>query len=251
MGIAVDPATSLVYLNVGFSGDDLRIFDTSLVQQFSMASGYRSPTGIAIPGKDISYNPLNLSKDDGLDDTTQCVDPGGQITYNISYDNLLNPLDVANVTITDALPTDVSFVSATGVASYDSPTRTVTWDVGPLVAGTLGSVQLVVDVDPAATPGSTIHNDCTIDSDDTPPTTQGDDTKVCEGGMPSICGDFDHDNDVDEDDYNAFLSYFGSTPGDLNWNAEADFDFDGLVALPDFAAWYQCYMAYISSLTPG
>jgi hypothetical protein len=65
------------------------------------------------------------------------------------------------------------------------------------------------------------------------------------------CGDFDYDNDVDEDDYNAFLSYFGSTPGDMNWNAEADFDFDGLVALPDFAAWYQCYMAYISSLSPG
>jgi len=65
-----------------------------------------------------------------------------------------------------------------------------------------------------------------------------------------ICGDFDHDGDVDEDDYNAFLSYFGSSPGDPNWNAEADFDLDGLVALPDFAAWYQCYMAYISSLLP-
>jgi len=65
-----------------------------------------------------------------------------------------------------------------------------------------------------------------------------------------ICGDFDHDNDVEEDDYNAFLSYFGSSPGDPNWNAEADFDFDGLVGLPDFAAWYQCYMAYISSLSP-
>ena len=69
-------------------------------------------------------------------------------------------------------------------------------------------------------------------------------------GHPPICGDFDGDLDVDEDDYNAFLSYFGSSPGDPNWNAEADFDFDGLVALPDFAAWYQCYMAYISSLLP-
>lgn len=66
-----------------------------------------------------------------------------------------------------------------------------------------------------------------------------------------ICGDFDNDLDVDEDDYNDFLSYFGSTTGDPNWNAEADFDGDGIVALPDFAAWYQCYMAYISSLLPG
>ena len=65
---------------------------------------------------------------------------------------------------------------------------------------------------------------------------------------PEICGDFDHDDDVDVDDYYAFLSYFGSSPGDPNWNEEADFDGDGLVALPDFAAWYQCYMAYISSL---
>jgi len=70
---------------------------------------------------------------------------------------------------------------------------------------------------------------------------------VLGGGAPlTICGDFEPDGDVDEDDYNAFLSYFGSTPGDPNWNAEADFDFDGLVALPDFAAWYQCYMTYIS-----
>jgi len=68
------------------------------------------------------------------------------------------------------------------------------------------------------------------------------------GAPPVICGDFDHDNDVDEDDYNAFLSCFGSSPGDPNWNPEADFDGDGLVALPDFAAWYQCYMAYVSSL---
>lgn len=65
------------------------------------------------------------------------------------------------------------------------------------------------------------------------------------GAPPVICGDFDGDLDVDEDDYNAFLSYFGSTPGDPNWNAEADFDFDGLVALPDFAAWYQCYRDFL------
>ncbi len=64
-------------------------------------------------------------------------------------------------------------------------------------------------------------------------------------GHPPICGDFDGDLDVDEDDYNAFLSYFGSSPGDPNWNAEADFDFDGLVALPDFAAWYQCYRDFL------
>jgi hypothetical protein len=73
--------------------------------------------------------------------------------------------------------------------------------------------------------------------------------EVVDGGEPPvICGDFDGDLDVDIDDYNAFLSYFGSSPGDANWNPLADFDLDGLVALPDFAAWYQCYMAYVSSL---
>ena len=68
------------------------------------------------------------------------------------------------------------------------------------------------------------------------------------GAPPVICGDFDGDLDVDIDDYNAFLSYFGSSPGDANWNVEADFDGDNLIAMPDFAAWYQCYMAYISGL---
>ncbi|MBW1676217.1 MAG: DUF11 domain-containing protein [Deltaproteobacteria bacterium] len=244
MGIAVDPATSLVYISTGFSGDELRIFDTSLAQQFSMASGYSSPTGIAIPGKDVSYNPLNLDKDDGLDDTTECLDPGEQITYTIGFDNTLNPFDVGNVTITDTIPTETSFVSATGGGIYDSPTRTVTWNLGTLLAGASGSVQLVVQVNSGVTPGSTIHNNCTIDSDDTPPTTQGDDTVVCLG--PAICGDFNHDGAVDVADYYAFLSYFGSSPGDPNWNAEADFDGDGVVALPDFAAWYQCWVAYVS-----
>jgi hypothetical protein len=56
-----------------------------------------------------------------------------------------------------------------------------------------------------------------------------------------ICGDFDNDNDVDEDDYWLFLDAFGSCVGDPKYLEDADFDEDGCITLVDYQAWIQCY----------
>ena len=125
----------------------------------------------------VPYNPLNLTKDDGV---TTCVNPGDSITYTICYDNTANPYNVSNVTITDPIPAQTSFVSATGGGTHNSATNTVTWNIGTLPAGApTACVQLVVNVKATATPGSTIINSATINSDETPPTTVNENTAVC------------------------------------------------------------------------
>jgi hypothetical protein len=63
-----------------------------------------------------------------------------------------------NATITDVLPPGVTFLSATGPATYDSATRKVNWNLGTVPVLTTGSVTLTVRV-PASTPiGTTIVN---------------------------------------------------------------------------------------------
>jgi uncharacterized repeat protein (TIGR01451 family) len=181
MGLAVDPATGLVYLTTGYSGDDLRVFDSGLNQlfQINLNCPNPSPTGLCVPGKEIGYNPLNLSKDDGLAED-ECVSPGANINYDICYDNTANAFDVHNVTINDTLPAETSFISASDGGTHNPVTHTVTWNIGTLSAGAAEDcVQLVVRVDPATLPETNITNYCTIASDETPPTTISEDTVTC------------------------------------------------------------------------
>ena len=178
MGLAVDPDTSLLYVTTGYSGDYVGVFNSSL-NLLHKTGSIGNPTGIVVPGKQISYNPLNLSKDDGLADD-ECVAAGGNIKYDICFDNTANAYNVTKVNITDAIPAQTSFVSATGGGTYDSTTNSVTWNIGTLSAGAAQQcVQLVVKVDTTATPGSTITNSATIDCEETPPTTVNEITDVC------------------------------------------------------------------------
>ena len=182
VGLAVDQDTSLLYATTGnqfgTGSDRILVFDSNLNLLYSIGD-IGNPTGICVPGKGISYNPLNLTKDDGLDED-ECVAAGGTITYDICYDNTANAFDVHNVTITDALPANTTFVSATG--SYTIVGNTVTWNIGTLPAGApQACVQLVVTVNPATAPETTIRNCCTIVGAEpgTGPTTVCEDTVTC------------------------------------------------------------------------
>jgi len=208
MGVAVDPATSLVYVNGGYSGDDLSVWDTSSTPFVQTdTSGYiGDPTGLCVPGKEVSYNPLNLSKDDGLSGE-DCVSPGGYVTYEICFDNELNQYDVHNVTINDTLPVEVDFASATDGGVYDSVNHIVTWNIGTLPAGApLYCLQLVVKVDPTTPSNITIVNHCTIDSDETPTTTTSEETKICPCSM-EVWVDDNWLSQSDVDTYNTSLTW--------------------------------------------
>lgn len=173
IGVAVDEDDGNVYVTSGFSFDGLLVFDSALnnlkVLSRSDIMGFDTSwgdaTGLAIPRNDISFNPLSFSNTVDLLE----VETGANLTYNLCYDNAANTLPVNNVSITDNVPQGTSFVSASDGGTEAS--GTVTWAIGTLAAGaTQACVQMVVSVSAAA--GATITNIATIDSDDTPPTTQ-------------------------------------------------------------------------------
>lgn len=187
VGLAVDPLTSMIYITSGNQGsggsDRIMVFDSDLNFLHATAD-IGNPTGIVVPGKEISYNPLSLSKDDWVAEG-ECVPTSEDITYDICYDNIVNSYDVNNVIIVDDLPNQATFSSATGGGVYDSSTHSVTWDIGTLPAGTTQQcIQLVVQIDMGAA-GTTITNTCTIDSDETPPTTQNKSTDIC-ANLPPV-----------------------------------------------------------------
>jgi len=187
VGVAVDEVTGYVYVTISPYGQGwgvpapvgLEVWNTSTTPwtRIQTANVSGSPAGIYIPQEEVAYNPLNLSKDDGV---TICVNPGDNITYTICFDNKRNIYEVHNVTLVDKLPAEESFVSASDGGIYDAVNHTVIWNIGTLSAGaSQRCVTLNVAVKPGTSPGTTITNYCTIDSDETPATTVTERTDVC------------------------------------------------------------------------
>ncbi|MCG7847565.1 MAG: hypothetical protein MIO93_00085, partial [ANME-2 cluster archaeon] len=155
IGFAVDPATNNLYVTTT-SGDELMAYDSNLIELQSISFN-GDPTGLCIPGKgDTGVNKLNLEKTDGVTTVLQ----GGQLTYTITFDNLANQDPVTGVTLVDDLPSEVSFVSATGLgAVYDAVTHTVSWTIADLPAGaTTQTVTVTVAVAPATPVGTILDN---------------------------------------------------------------------------------------------
>jgi len=182
MGIAVDEITGYVYMTRGgLSGyyppshDDIAVWDcsTSPFTLLQETPDIGNPAGIAIGN--VSYNPLNLAKNDVV--VGYGIYVGQEFTYEITSDNTANAFDVTGVTIVDNMPPELDFVSESvggvpGTGVFDAPSHTVTWDIGTIPAGQAGPlVELVVEVNESAIPNTTIYNYCTIESDQTPPTT--------------------------------------------------------------------------------
>ena len=70
-------------------------------------------------------------------------------------------------------------------------------------------------------------------------------------GVPDECdavpGDLDDDGDVDADDFAIFLSAWGRCNGDVEFNADADFDADGCITIVDYQIWLQHYRNYVGN----
>jgi uncharacterized repeat protein (TIGR01451 family)/fimbrial isopeptide formation D2 family protein len=187
MGLGVDTDTGLVYLTTGSNnapgGDNLLVYDSAL-NQIDIITAIGNPTGLAIPGRDIGYNPLNLSKQvlrgataSADSDEIKIVSPGDNITYGIYFDNTNNS-KVADVSIVDILPNDVTFVTASddgvnGQYDYNEKTKiqTYTWTYKDLPPGTSTLLEITVKVNNDVEIGKTITNSVTINTNETPPTT--------------------------------------------------------------------------------
>ncbi len=183
IGLAVDPESGLVYVSTGVNnapgGDNILAYDMelNLIEKLHVGG---NPTGIAIPGRDIGFNPLNLTKElirGAVEDAAggiATVSTGETVTYGIGFGNRSNKSSVTDVTIIDALPRDVTFISAEddGVAGqYDSKTHSYSWTYADLPPGASEMLELTVIVNRGIETGSVISNLVTINSNETPPTT--------------------------------------------------------------------------------
>lgn len=121
---------------------------------------------------------LNIAKSDLIDP----VAAGQNLVYEIVVGND-GPSDASGVQITDALPPEVSLVSATFIPATDGscsgatcvPTDPV-HGAGVLAAGATATVQIEVAVPPDLPPGTTLNNTATITSVEDPAGTSASET---------------------------------------------------------------------------
>src|SRR5207249_2825326 len=132
---------------------------------FNIDSNETTPAAGAAITTTVSSSPaLTLSKTDAPDP----VNAGSNITYTLSYSNTGNA-NATGVVITDTVPANTSFVSATGGGTLAA--GIVTWNIGALNAGTSGSVQLAVSINTPIANNTTITNATfAIDCNETAPT---------------------------------------------------------------------------------
>jgi uncharacterized repeat protein (TIGR01451 family) len=131
------------------------------------------PAGFAIDNLKIDFGSLDFNKVDDVDDGN-CVGPGDEITYTISFGNpVTDPCDpdylgtLTDVNIIDYLPEDLVFSSASGPNSvYHPSTHIVTWNIGTLEPNEPGSVTLTVKVNECISACGTITNLCKIKGGD-------------------------------------------------------------------------------------
>jgi uncharacterized repeat protein (TIGR01451 family) len=134
----------------------------------SIDSAQTNPVSAAAATTTVQSAPvLTISKTDGPDP----VAAGANITYSLSWSNTGN-MNASGVVVTDTLPANTTFVSATAGGTRSG--SVVTWNVGALNAGASGSAQLVVKVNSPLANGTTISNAAyAIDCAETAPVSGG------------------------------------------------------------------------------
>jgi uncharacterized repeat protein (TIGR01451 family) len=183
MSVAVDQTTGLVFVSTGATecpgcGDDVCVYDGDLVLRDAVLN-IGNPTGLVVPDRPASFNPLRLTKtikttgEDAESDTDVAqVIVGDEVTYSICFDH--NDLPLTSIVLVDRLPAEIAFVRATGdgvYGRYDPGTHSYTWSDPPLSAGFTTCLELVGRLDPNTPLHQLVTNSVTIDSNETPPTT--------------------------------------------------------------------------------
>ncbi|MFC1687406.1 NEW3 domain-containing protein [Patescibacteria group bacterium] len=93
--------------------------------------------------------------------TPNPVGAGENITYTLNW--AVENVGIDNVVLTDEIPADTSFVSASAPGVYDAVTNTVTWDVGTAAPGNYLTT-LVVAVDSPLANGTVIANEAMLNA---------------------------------------------------------------------------------------
>ena len=115
---------------------------------------------------DTTFYGLHISKTDNLPSWWR-VYPGDSVAFTLPIDNEANEYAVHNVVVTDALPGEMEFVSASEGGVYNPDTRRVLWEIGTLAPGEGGEVHVVLVVREDAPLNRDLHNCAYARSDET------------------------------------------------------------------------------------
>jgi len=103
------------------------------------------------------------------------VATGAELTYTINF--TISDAAVTGLVLTDEIPANTTFVSASDPGKYDAATNKVTWNYGNYGQGNHAVVLKVKVYSPLAN-GTVIKNTATIDSNETEPLTDSVETTV-------------------------------------------------------------------------
>ena len=192
---------------------------TNIDGNFNNSSGSTTHNVSDIPAD------LSVTKTDSPDP----VNVGENVTYIINVTN--HGPESTDVTLTDTLPPEVTFVSATPSQGSCSGTSTVTCDLGNMNSGTGATVTIVVNV-PITTPAGTVLRNTAQVSGTRPepdpdphPNTSTEETTVYRAPRR---GDCNGDDAVDLADIWAIVrdifdpTYVGTTGCDANQDRQVD-----------------------------
>jgi len=180
-------------------------------------------------------------------DSSDPVDPGTNLVYTLQITNN-GPSDSTGAVVLDALPSGVSFVSATDGGTYDSGSHTVSWAIGTIANNASTSFNITVKVN-ESTPPDIITNTATVDANehDSDPTNDSttEDTTINVNDPPVAVDDAaitDEDNpltiaapgvlnnDSDPDAGDTLTVTAVNTSGTVGtvtaWNADGSFTYD-------------------------
>jgi uncharacterized repeat protein (TIGR01451 family) len=149
-------------------------------------------------------------------DSSDPVHPGTNLIYTLQITNN-GPSDSTGAVVLDALPSGVSFISATDGGTYDSGSHTVSWAIGTLAKDANASVSITVKVNESTPPGiitntatvdanerdnysanNTATEDTTVSAVNDPPVAE-DDTATTPEDTPVVIEVLVNDSDVDGD----------------------------------------------------
>lgn len=85
------------------------------------------------------------------------VEAGAQLTFTLNW-SVSGNIPIQNVTLTDPLPVNTTFVSASDGGSYNPGTNSITWSLGTKNPGDAGTVSLTVAVGSPLAKGTLITN---------------------------------------------------------------------------------------------
>ena len=166
-------ANGTVYIGTGFGQNTLYALDAangSLKWQYLLGGGIFANPVLGADGTlylaagdanlyALTQAPLmpmlSLRQSVTIPDTA----PGSTMTCMLAYANS-GAIQATNITLTDVLPADLSYVpgSAGSNATYTAATRTLRWSVSPLAFNGNGRATFQAQISTGATPGSTIDN---------------------------------------------------------------------------------------------